>query len=107
MTRRITIRTTDGATIDAVDTGAAHLSEAGESHAEALAEELLQAAGRALPDHLRSSGRPSLHGGPGRSPQVAFRLPLEARARAEALARARGITVSQLAREALEHELAG
>ena len=106
MTKRITIHTTQGDTIDAVDRGAARLSDAGEAHAEALAAELLHAAGRPLPEHLRRGGRPSLHGGTGRSPQVAFRLPAETRARAEALARARGVTVSQLARQALERELA-
>jgi hypothetical protein len=106
MSKHITIRTTDGDTIDAVDRGDAQLSENGEAHAEALAAELLEAAGRPLPEHLRRSGRPSLHGGTGRSPQVAFRLPAQTRARAEALARARGITVSQLAREALEREIA-
>lgn len=107
MSQRITIRTTDGDTIKAIDRGSAHLSEVGEAHAEALAAELLEAAERPLPDHLRRTGRPSLHGGTGRSPQVAFRIPAQTRARAEALAHARGITVSQLAREALERELAG
>lgn len=107
MSKRITIHTTDGDTIDAIDRGDAHLTASGEAHAEALAAELLEAAGRPLPEHLNRTGRPSLHGGTGRSPQVAFRLPAQTRARAEAAARARGITVSQLAREALERELAG
>jgi hypothetical protein len=107
MSKRITIHTTDGETVEAVDHGNANLGERGEAHADALAAELLEAAGRPLPEHLTRAGRPSLHGGAGRSPQVAFRLPASSRARAEALARARGITVSQLAREALERELAG
>lgn len=107
MSKKITIHTTDGDTLDAVDRGDANLSDRGEAHAEALAAELLDAAGRPLPEHLTRAGRPSLHGGAGRSPQVAFRLPAQTRARAEALASARGITVSQLAREALERELAG
>jgi hypothetical protein len=106
MSKQITIHAADGDTIDAIDRGDAHLTASGEAHAEALAAELLEAAGRLLPQHLRRTGRPSLHGGSGRSPQVAFRLPAQTRALAEAAARARGITVSQLAREALERELA-
>lgn len=50
-------------------------------------------------------GRPSLSGGSGTSPSVGFRLTPEVRQRAEDLARRRGITVSALAREALEDYL--
>ena len=50
-------------------------------------------------------GRPSLAGGSGTSPSVGFRLTPEVRQRAEDLARRRGITVSALAREALEDDL--
>ena len=50
-------------------------------------------------------GRPSLAGGSGTSPSVGFRLTPEVRQRAEDLARRRGITVSALAREALEDYL--
>ena len=50
-------------------------------------------------------GRPSLTGR-GESPQVRFRVPTDLRARAAERAKAEGKTVSQLAREALEHYLA-
>lgn len=55
----------------------------------------------------RTGGRPSLSGEPARSPQIAFRVPVELRDRAAAVAAAEGKTVSQLAREALEARLAG
>jgi predicted HicB family RNase H-like nuclease len=48
------------------------------------------------------AGRPSLSGARKASPQIAFRVPDELQARAEAKAKARGMTVSQFAREALE-----
>ncbi|MFC9693532.1 CopG family transcriptional regulator [Kribbella sp. NPDC056951] len=48
------------------------------------------------------AGRPSLSGSRKSSPQIAFRVPDELQARAEAKAKARGMTVSQFAREALE-----
>lgn len=48
------------------------------------------------------AGRPSLSGARKSSPQIAFRVPDELQARAEAKAKARGMTVSQFAREALE-----
>ena len=47
-------------------------------------------------------GRPSLTGRPASSPHVGFRVSPELRDEAEAIARARGGTVSALAREALE-----
>ncbi len=50
----------------------------------------------------RMAGRPSLAGGSGTSPQVTFRLSPSVREQAERLAAERGITVSALAREALE-----
>ena len=49
--------------------------------------------------------RPSLTVGLGASPVVGFRLTAEVRRRAEEMARRRGITVSALAREALEDYL--
>lgn len=70
-----------------------------------LVEEVLESVGRPLPDRLRG-GRPSVHGGSGASPHVAFRLSPEVRRRAEAEASRRGVSISQLAREALEHGLA-
>ena len=48
------------------------------------------------------AGRPSLTGRAQHSPQVTFRVTPELKARAEAEAKARGTTVSQLAREAFE-----
>lgn len=48
------------------------------------------------------AGRPSLSGARKTSPQIAFRVPDELQARAEAKAKARGISLSQFAREALE-----
>jgi len=48
------------------------------------------------------AGRPSLTGKARHSPQVTFRVTPELKARAEAEAKARGTTVSQLAREAFE-----
>lgn len=50
----------------------------------------------------RRTGRPTLDGAPGRSPQVTFRLPKEEREQADRLAKARGTTVSALARQALQ-----
>jgi hypothetical protein len=50
----------------------------------------------------RKSGRPSLTGATGTSPQVSFRLSPDARRQAEKIAADRGTTVSALAREALE-----
>jgi len=48
------------------------------------------------------AGSPSLSGARKASPRIAFRVPDELQARAEAKAKARGMTVSQFAREALE-----
>jgi hypothetical protein len=47
-------------------------------------------------------GRPSLTGRAAASPHVGFRVSPELRDEAEAIARQRGLTVSALAREALE-----
>lgn len=52
-------------------------------------------------------GRPSLTGKPATSPHVGFRVSPELREEADALARSRGISLSQLAREALEHYVKG
>ena len=52
-------------------------------------------------------GRPSLTGRPATSPHVGFRVSPELREQADALARSRGISLSQLAREALEHYVKG
>ncbi len=52
------------------------------------------------------TGRPSLSGTREHSPQVAFRVPPTLRRRAERVAKNEGITVSALAREALEEYVA-
>ena len=52
-------------------------------------------------------GRPSLTGKRTPSPHVGFRVSPELREQADALARSRGVTLSQLAREALEHYVKG
>lgn len=102
MSDHVTIHLDDGTTLHAVDSGELVDDQPDDQR---TAEEALDAAGHPLPEHLKG-GRPSLHGGRGRSPQVAFRIPEEVRTRAAAEAARRGITVSRLAREALERELA-
>ena len=52
--------------------------------------------------HYPQRGRPSLTGKSAQSPHVGFRVSPELREQADALARRRGISLSQLAREALE-----
>ena len=52
-------------------------------------------------------GRPSLTGKRETSPHVGFRISPELREQADALARRRGISLSQLAREALEKYVKG
>ena len=54
----------------------------------------------------RSSGRPSLSGQPAASPQIAFRVTPDIRQRAAEVAAREGMTISQLAREALEQRVA-
>lgn len=53
----------------------------------------------------RRPGRPGLSTAAGRSPAVSFRLPTDIREQAERVAAAAGISVSRLAREALQHRL--
>lgn len=50
-------------------------------------------------------GRPSLTGRPAKSPTVGFRVTPELRSRAEVAAARKGISVSELARKALEDYL--
>ena len=57
--------------------------------------------------HFPQRGRPSLTGKSAQSPHVGFRVSPELREEADALARRRGISLSQLAREALEHYVKG
>lgn len=54
----------------------------------------------------RVSGRPSLSGQPTRSPVVSFRLDPETLGRVQAVARREDLSVSQVARRALEQFLA-
>lgn len=54
----------------------------------------------------KAGGRPSLTGAGKRSPQVAFRVPETIRAKADRAAELEGVTVSKLARRALEEYLA-
>lgn len=58
-------------------------------------------AGRGAVTYPRK-GRPSLTGKPTASPSVGFRVTPELRAQAEDVAKRRGISVSELARKALE-----
>lgn len=58
-------------------------------------------AGRGVVSYPRK-GRPSLTGNSAASPSVGFRVTPQLRARAEDVARRRGVSVSELAREALE-----
>lgn len=51
-------------------------------------------------------GRKSLSGGTTHSPRVQFRVPDEIREKAEKRAREKGVTLSVLARQALEQYLA-
>lgn len=54
----------------------------------------------------RAVGRPPLGERGTTSPQIAFRIPVDLRERAARVAEAEGITVSALAREALEKYVA-
>jgi hypothetical protein len=65
-----------------------------------------QVASQVVEEVRRVGGRPSLSGKAARSPQIAFRVAPEVRARAAEVAAVEGKTVSQLAREALESRLA-
>lgn len=114
MRKKITIRTTDGQIIETtsgaeVDLDVPPLTLSSgrvldEAGAEDLAAELLEAAGRPLPDHLKRGGRPSLSGAK-TSPHVSFRVPRALRGKAEVEAQRRGVSVSHLARQALEEHL--
>ena len=75
---------------------------------DAIVEETIDAylEGRTTRLELRR-GRPSLNGKPEPSPHVGFRVSPELRDRATELARQRGVSLSQLAREALEHYVKG
>lgn len=75
---------------------------------DVIVEQTIQAYldGRTTRVDLRR-GRPSLNGQPAPSPHVGFRVSPELREQADALARSRGVTLSQLAREALEQYVKG
>lgn len=76
---------------------------------DVIVEETIEAAlnGKGTWHPAPSRGRPSLNGQPAPSPHVGFRVSPELREQADALARSRGVTLSQLAREALEHYVKG
>lgn len=75
---------------------------------EVIAEETAEAAlsGQGTWNYPQR-GRPSLTGKRETSPHVGFRVSPELREQADALARRRGISLSQLAREALEQYVKG
>ena len=80
-----------------------------EADAERIADQTVESIRKGKPpieQIRRNRGRPSLTGRTQRSPQVAFRLTPELRAKVEARARAEGKPVSQIARDALERYLA-
>jgi hypothetical protein len=72
---------------------------------DTIVEETIEAAlsGKGTWHPAPTRGRPSLNGKPEPSPHVGFRVSPELRDQATELARLRGVTLSQLAREALEH----
>lgn len=115
MTKKITIRTVDGQSVDAVSDEDVDLDARpvtlpngrvlDEAGAEDFAADILEAAGRPLPDRLKRVGRPSLSGSSKSSPHVSFRVPEALRHKAETEAQRRGLSVSQLARQALEEHL--
>ena len=83
-------------------------TETPEGDVEQLVGETLEEA--LPPDAIWSHpqrGRPSLTGKPTASPHVGFRVSPELRRHADALARQQGITLSQLARDALEKYVRG
>ena len=76
---------------------------------DVIVEETIEAAlsGKGTWHPAPTRGRPSLNGEPKPSPHVGFRVSPELRDRATELARQRGVSLSQLAREALEHYVKG
>jgi predicted HicB family RNase H-like nuclease len=109
MTRkRLTITMPDGRRVPAtvrpgtidLDKEVVRLSD-GRRLTNALAEEISEAAVA----EYRRRGRPSLTGRATPSPQISFRIPPEARQRAQRLAKKTGKSLSALAREAFEARL--
>lgn len=79
-----------------------------DENVDRLVEETIEAALREdAVWHYPQRGRPSLTGKAAASPHVGFRVSPELREQADALARSRGISLSQLAREALEQYVKG
>jgi hypothetical protein len=79
-------------------------SKSGVPITDQLAEQLVDEAEAGY--DLRPSkrvGRKSLAGADGASPRVNFRMTAELQTRAQALAEKEGKTISEIAREALEH----
>ena len=75
---------------------------------DTIVEETIDAAlrGQGTWHPAPSRGRPSLNGKPAPSPHVGFRVTPELRDAAESLAREKGLTLSALARQALEEYVA-
>lgn len=88
-------RTVDGNVLD--EAGATRLAKEFEASDSAVS--------RRNVEYPKRVGRPSISGADGISPRVSFRLPSEVRERAEEVAAQRGMTVSGLARQALEEFL--
>jgi hypothetical protein len=96
-------QTADVTEVSDVDLGAEEIRVGGRRVTEDEAADLAR---RILAKHAGArGGRPSL-GPKGPSPQVAFRVPPELRAKAEERAAREGKRVSEIAREALEKYLA-
>jgi hypothetical protein len=76
---------------------------------DVIVEETIEAvlSGKGTWHSAPTRGRPSLNGKPEPSPHVGFRVSPELRDRATELARQRGVSLSQLAREALEQYVKG
>jgi hypothetical protein len=83
-----------------------HREDVRDSKGRRITTEYAERAAKYDPATVTRRGRKSLTGGDGHSPRVSFRVTAEVQARAEAVAAARGQTVSALAREALERYLA-
>ncbi len=80
-----------------------------ESVPDKLGERITEARARELAEvalHRAGAGRPSLTGPGRRSPEVKARVPIELRDRLQAVAQQRGVSTSELVREALDRYLA-
>jgi predicted HicB family RNase H-like nuclease len=94
------------ATIEDVDLETEEITFRGERLTNQRAEEIAQETLAEIRLRNLVPGRKSLSGGTKHSPRVQFRVPDEIREQAEKRAREKGISLSALAREALEQYLA-